>query len=115
MATSQYHSTTQESLAEMKGLIEGTKEDLNDQVEKVEETIRGAAESLQDRLRADSAQLRGALQTLAEAQQVASSTRPQIVVEQNRQMRAGNSFHVLEPSTSIGTGARFPLEFAPGS
>jgi len=85
------HSATQESLTEMKGLIEGTKEDLNDQVEKVEEAIRDAAESLQDRLRADSAQLKGALQTLARAQQVANATRPQIVIEQNRTGKDGRA------------------------
>ncbi|KAK5215126.1 hypothetical protein LTR96_011229 [Exophiala xenobiotica] len=78
------HGATQESITDLKGLIEGTKQDLNDQVERVEAAILSAAESLRDGLQADSAQLQSALQALAQAQQVADTTRPEIVIESNR-------------------------------
>lgn len=82
--TSRDHGTTQESITELKRLVEGTKQDLNDQVEQVEDAIHGAAESFRDRLQADCAQLQSALQALAQAQHVADTTRPQVVIEKNQ-------------------------------
>jgi hypothetical protein len=87
MASSQDHNTTQESIEEMKALIEGTKQDLTDQAEQVEEAIRDAAESLHDRLRADRAQIHAALDTLAQAQQTANTTRPEVVIKENQAER----------------------------
>jgi ABC-type transporter Mla subunit MlaD len=83
-STSQDHSTTKDSLNELHKLIEGTKEDLEDQLDQVRHAISGAGASLRDLLQADQAQLQCGLESLAQAQRVTETTRPQVVIEENR-------------------------------
>jgi ABC-type transporter Mla subunit MlaD len=83
-STSQNHSTTQDSLSELKKSIEGTKEDLEDQLERVQETISNTGAALRDILQADQAQLQRGSRSLVQAQKVADTARPQIVIERNR-------------------------------
>jgi ABC-type transporter Mla subunit MlaD len=80
---SQDHAITQNSLNELRKSIEGTKEDLEDQLDQVRHAISGAGASLQDLLQADQAQLQSGLENLAQAQRVAETTQPQVVITRN--------------------------------
>ena len=80
---SQDHATTQDSLNELRKSIEGTKEDLEDQLDQVRHAISGPGASLRDLLQADQAQLQSGLESLAQAQRVAETTQPQVVITRN--------------------------------
>ena len=98
--TSQDHTITQESLSELKKSIEGTKEDLEDQLDQVRDAIGSAAASLRDQLSADQARLQSSLDSLAHAQRVAETTLPQVIIKGNR----GGA----ESRTLFGTDASRP-------
>jgi precorrin isomerase len=78
------HSTTQDSLNQLKDAIEGTKEDLEDQLGQVRQVITTAEASLGDMLRVDQARLQRSLDSLAQAQTIIDHSKPQIVIERNR-------------------------------
>jgi ABC-type transporter Mla subunit MlaD len=80
---SQDHATTQDSLNELRKSIEGTKDDLEDQLDQVRHAISGAGASLRDLLQADQAQLQSGLESLAQAQRVAETTQPRVVITRN--------------------------------
>ena len=69
---------------ELKRSIEGTKEDLEDQLDRVEQAISGAGASLRELLLADQTQLQSCLDSLAHAQRVADTTQVQVIIERNR-------------------------------
>lgn len=81
---SQDHSVTQESLGDLKDLISGTKEDLEDQLDVVRQTVSAADTSLLEVLKEDQARLQSCLDSIAQAQQVADTTRPRITIKGNR-------------------------------
>lgn len=80
---SQDHSVTQESLGDLKDLIIGTKEDLEDQMDSVRDTISAADASLREVLLEDQARLRSSLDSIAQAQRIADTTRPEVIIEDN--------------------------------
>ncbi|KAJ4383784.1 hypothetical protein N0V86_000627 [Didymella sp. IMI 355093] len=80
----QDHSATQESLGDLKDLISGTKEDLEDQLDAVRQSISVADASLRGVLEEDQACLQSSLDSIARAQRVADTTRPQVTIEDNR-------------------------------
>ena len=82
--TSQDHSITQESLRDLKDLISGTKEDLEDQFDQVRRAISTADASLREILRDDQARLQSSLDSIARAQRVADTTDLKVIVERNR-------------------------------
>lgn len=67
----------------IKDFICGTREDLQDQLDQVQETIRSADVSIQETLRADQAQLLGSLKSIEWAQHVAD-THPTVIVQSNQ-------------------------------
>lgn len=81
--TSQDHSVTQDLLGDLKNLISGTREDLQDQLDELQR-ISTADASLREVLLEDQAQLQSSLDSIAQAQQVADTTRPKVVIEHNR-------------------------------
>jgi hypothetical protein len=81
---SQDHSATQESLCDLKDLISGTKEDLEDQLDTVRQTISAADVSLRGVFEEDQARLQSSLDSIARAQRVAETTRAQVTIEDNR-------------------------------
>ena len=81
---SQDHSATQESLGDLKDLISGTKEDLEDQLDAVQNTISAVDASLREVLEEDQARLQSSLDSIARAQQIAETTRPHVTIEDNR-------------------------------
>jgi hypothetical protein len=81
---SQDHSVTQEALGDLKDLVSGTKEDLEDQLEAVRQTISTADASLRQSLLEDQARLQSSLDSIAQAQRVAENTRPKVIIEDNR-------------------------------
>jgi hypothetical protein len=81
---SQDHSITQQSLGDLRDLIKGTKEDLEDQLDAVRQTIKAADASLQEALLEDQTRLQSSLDSIARAQQIADTTRPQVIIEDNR-------------------------------
>lgn len=83
-AISQDHSVTQESLSDLRDLIGGTKEDLEDQLDAVRQTISVADVSLRRVLEEDQARLQSSLDSIAQTQRVAETTRPQVTIEDNR-------------------------------
>jgi hypothetical protein len=82
-AKNHQHSVTQESLGDLKGLISGTKEDLEDQLEAVRQTISAAGSSLRQVLLEDQARLQSSLDSIAQAQQIADTTQPKVIIEDN--------------------------------
>jgi len=80
----QDHSSTQDSLKDLKNSIRGTKEDLEDQLDQVRQTISTADASLREILQVDQARLQSSLDSLARAQRVADTTHPEVVLERNR-------------------------------
>jgi hypothetical protein len=78
------YSTTKDSLKQLKDVIEGTKEDLEDQLDQVRQAITTAAVSLRDTLEADQARLQRSLDGLAQAQRIADNSQSQVVIERNR-------------------------------
>lgn len=80
---SQDHSATQESLCDLKDLISGAKEDLEDQLDTVRHTISAADASLRGLLEEDQARLQSSLESIAQAQQIADTTRPKVTIEEN--------------------------------
>ncbi|RAR13367.1 hypothetical protein DDE83_003230 [Stemphylium lycopersici] len=80
---SQDHSATQESLCDLKDLISGAKEDLEDQLDTVRHTISAADASLRGLLEEDQARLQSSLESIAHAQQIADTTRPKVTIEEN--------------------------------
>lgn len=81
---SQDHSVTQESLGDFKGLISGTKEDLEDQLDAVRQTISAANASLRQVLLEDQARLQSSLDSIAQAQRIVETTRPKVIIKDNR-------------------------------
>ncbi|KAH5617543.1 hypothetical protein HBI23_254250 [Parastagonospora nodorum] len=79
----QDHSVTQESLGDLKNLISGTKEDLEDQLEAMRQTISAADPSLRQVLLEDQARLQSSLDSIAQAQQIADTTQPKVIIEDN--------------------------------
>ena len=78
------HSTTQDSLNQLKDAIQGTREDLEDQLGQVQQAIKTAEASLGDILRVDQARLQRSLDNLAQARTIVDHSKPQIVIERNR-------------------------------
>ncbi|KAE8397189.1 hypothetical protein BDV37DRAFT_266277, partial [Aspergillus pseudonomiae] len=70
------HSITQESLNDLKDSIRGTKEDLEDQLDQINEAIRSTDASNRASFRTDQARLVGSLKSIEWAQQVADTTLP---------------------------------------
>lgn len=81
---SENHSTTQDSLRGLKDLISGTREDLEDQLDQVQQTISSADASLREILQGDLAQLQNSLDSIARAQRIADTARPEIIIEHNK-------------------------------
>ena len=81
---SENHSTTQDSLRGLKDLISGTREDLEDQLDQVQQTISSADASLREILQGDLAQLQNSLDSVARAQRIADTARPEITIEHNK-------------------------------
>jgi hypothetical protein len=81
---SENHSTTQDSLRGLKDLISGTREDLEDQLDQVQQTISSADASLREILQGDLAQLQNSLDSIARAQRIADTARPEITIEHNK-------------------------------
>jgi hypothetical protein len=71
-------------LGDLKDLISGTKEDLEDQLESVRQAIKAADASLREALLEDQTRLQSSLDSIARAQQIADTTRPKVIVEDNR-------------------------------
>ena len=82
--TSQDHTTAQDALTALKESIQGTKEDLEDQLDRVHSALATEGDAWRDALQADLAHLQTSLDSLAEAQQLADVARPEVVVERNR-------------------------------
>ncbi|KAL8696017.1 MAG: hypothetical protein Q9201_007864 [Fulgogasparrea decipioides] len=80
----QDHSSTQDSLEELKDSISGIKEDLEDQLAQVQRTIRTAEASLREVLQDDQARLQSSLNSLAQAQRIADGIHPSIIIQRNR-------------------------------
>ncbi|BCR85775.1 uncharacterized protein ACHE_21233S [Aspergillus chevalieri] len=76
--------STQDSLDNLKDSIQGTKEDLEDQLNQVRETIGSADASSRETLQADQARLQRSLDTLEQAQRVADTTHPEVIIKSNR-------------------------------
>ena len=82
--TRQGHSSTQDSLEGLKISISGTKEDLEEQLDQVRQTLSTAEASLRQVLQDDQARLQSSLNSLAQAQRIADSIQPDIIIERNR-------------------------------
>jgi hypothetical protein len=80
---SQDNSFTQESLGELKDLISGIKEDLDDQLDQVQQSIKTVDSSLREILQEDQARLQSSISSITRAQQVADAIKPQIIIERN--------------------------------
>ena len=72
---SQEHSVTQETLTGLEGQISGTKDDLADQLEELQDTVKGADASLRALLSDDVARLQRSLNSIAQAQRVVKNTK----------------------------------------
>jgi ABC-type transporter Mla subunit MlaD len=81
---SQDHSITQESLGNLRDLISGTKDDLEDQLDAVRQTISAADASLREVLSEDQARLQSSLESIARVQRIADTTQPKVIIEDNR-------------------------------
>lgn len=68
----------------MRDLISGTKEDLEDQLDVVHQNIISADASLRKVFEEDQARLQSCLDSLAQAQQIADTPRPELIIEDNR-------------------------------
>ncbi|KAK3177983.1 hypothetical protein OEA41_000115 [Lepraria neglecta] len=75
---------TQDSLEQLKELISGTKEDLEDQLAQVQRHIETAEASLRVVLQDDQARLQSCLNSLAQVQQIANNIRPSVFIQDNR-------------------------------
>ena len=82
--TSQDHSIAQDSLRDLKDLISGTKEDLEDQLDQVRRAISTADASLREILQDDLARLQSGLDSITRAQRIADTAPPKVIVERNR-------------------------------
>jgi hypothetical protein len=71
-------------LNQLKDAIEGTKEDLEDQLGQVRQAITTTEASLRDMLQLDQARLQRSLDSLAQAQRIIDHSQPQIVLERNK-------------------------------
>jgi hypothetical protein len=65
-------------------MINGHKEDLEDQLESVRSKVSAADASLQETLLEDQARLQSSLDSIAQVQRIADTTRPNIIIEDNR-------------------------------
>jgi hypothetical protein len=65
----------------LEGQISGTKDDLADQLEELQETVKGADASLRALLNDDVARLQRSLNSIAQAQRVVKNTKPRIVIK----------------------------------
>jgi len=92
------HSTTHDSLNDLKNSIRGTKEDLEDQLDQVRETIVSEDASKRETLQADQARLLSSLKCLEQAQQVADTTHPKVVVKSNRADRGTHAIFGTDTS-----------------
>ncbi|KAM3070113.1 hypothetical protein ACMFMG_003853 [Clarireedia jacksonii] len=80
----QDHGTTQDSLRDLKDKISGTKEDLEDQLDQVQQTISTADASLREILQDDQARLQSSLDNITQAERVIENSPPKIIIERNR-------------------------------
>lgn len=94
----QDHSTTQDSLRDLKDKISGTKEDLEDQLDQVQQTISAADASLREILQDDQARLQSSLDSIAQAQKVMENSYPKIVIEHNRADQGGRAIFGTDTS-----------------
>lgn len=82
--TSQDHSITQDSLRDLKDLISGTGEDLEDQLDQVRQAISTADASLREIFQDDLARLQSGLDSITRAQRIADNAPTKVIVERNR-------------------------------
>ncbi|CEJ62504.1 hypothetical protein PMG11_11001 [Penicillium brasilianum] len=78
------HTRTLNSLNELEGLIRGTREDLEEQLDRVLRTVNDSDALSQENLRADYARLKSSIESLSQAHKVIDTNHPKIVVEDNR-------------------------------
>lgn len=71
-------------MEQLKDLIDGTKEDLEDQLAQVHRHIETAEASLRAVLQDDQAGLQNCLNSLAQVQQIANNVRPSVFIQDNR-------------------------------
>lgn len=76
--------TTQGSLEDLRNVISGTKEDLEDQLAQVRETITTANASIRQILQDDQTRLQESLAGLAQAERVAETILPTVIIERNQ-------------------------------
>lgn len=79
----QNQGITQEALDALKASIEGTKDDLEDQLSSIRDSTDDASATLQAQLRTDQTQLQNCLDRLIQAQATVETTRPQINISRN--------------------------------
>lgn len=89
---------TQSGLTDLKDSIEGTKQDLQDELEQVQSRITSAAASLQQTLQADQAQLRASLESLEQSQTQAENMKPTITISDNRAGQASRAIFGTDTS-----------------
>lgn len=65
-------------------MISGTREDLEDQLDQVQQTISSVDASLREILQGDLTQLQNSLDSIARAQRIADTARPKITIEHNQ-------------------------------
>ncbi|KAI9926125.1 hypothetical protein MW887_004588 [Aspergillus wentii] len=96
--------STEDSLNDLKDSIQGTKEDLEDQLDQVRETISSADVSVQGVLQADQTHLQKSLESLERAQWVLSTTQPQVIIKSNRAVQGSRAIFgtdVSQPEFSM--------------
>ncbi|OJJ33443.1 hypothetical protein ASPWEDRAFT_30519 [Aspergillus wentii DTO 134E9] len=96
--------STEDSLNDLKDSIQGTKEDLEDQLDQVRETISSADVSVQGVLQADQTHLQKSLESLERAQWVISTTQPQVIIKSNRAVQGSRAIFgtdVSQPEFSM--------------
>lgn len=75
---------TQDTLEDLRNSIDGTKEDLEYQLNQLQDKMTAADGSLLEALQADQARLQSSLESLLQAQRVTDVTQASIVVRENR-------------------------------
>lgn len=91
-------------MTDLKDSIDGTKQDVQDQLEQVQSRITSAAASLQDILQADRAHLRATLESLEQSQSRAENVKPTITISENRAGQASRAIFgtdALQPNFDL--------------
>ncbi|KAL8696241.1 MAG: hypothetical protein Q9201_007758 [Fulgogasparrea decipioides] len=96
----QDHSSTQDLLEELNNSINGTKEDLEDQLAQVQQTVSTAEASLREVLQDDQARLQSSLNSLAQAQRITDGIHPSIVIQRNRADQGSRAIFGTDTSLS---------------